>query len=123
MAGDEARGGAHRARPARAAARQRARVVAPAVDDHERVAGVRVDRDAAARAGLAPALEAGGVERAREQPAGGERVADRARAVIAARRAAVAAAPHVGRAGDLVRRGDDARTDVPRTATRPTPPA
>src|SRR3954465_11193307 len=97
MACDEPGGGTTRAGPARSAAGQRAGVEAPPVDDHEGVPGVRVDRDPAPGPGLAPAHEAGRVQRAGEQTARGERVGDRARAVVAARSAAVAAAPDVGR--------------------------
>ena len=49
VARDEPGGRAHRARPAGAAARERGRVVAAPVDDHERVAGVGVDGDALPR--------------------------------------------------------------------------
>src|SRR5215213_11425730 len=83
VAGHEARAAAHLARPARPAAGQRARIEAAAVDDHVRVPGVGVDRDARAGPRLAPAHEAGRVERALEQPRGGECVGDRAGAVIA----------------------------------------
>src|SRR6185437_11107610 len=71
-----------------------------------------------ARSGLAPAHEARRVERAREESARGERVADRARAVVAAARSAVPAAPDVRRRRDLVRRGDDATDDRSRIADR-----
>ena len=99
-------------RPARAAARERARVVAAPVHDHVGVAGVGVDRDAPARTGFAVAHEAGRGERAVEQARGGERVGDRARAVVAAGVAAVPAAVDVRRGGDLVRGRDDPADDV-----------
>src|SRR3954447_25712120 len=84
MARDEPGGGTTRARPARSAAGQRAGVAAPPVDDHEGVPGGRVDRAPAPGPRLAPAHEAGRVQRGREQPAGRERVGDRAGAVVAA---------------------------------------
>ena len=104
---DEPRELATALRPAGPAAGQRDRVKAPAGDDHPRVVGVGVDGDPAARAGIAPALKAGRVERRAEQAGGGERVADRARAVVAAGlEGAVAAAPDVGQRRDRVAGGD-----------------
>ena len=86
-----------RARPARAGFLLGDRVEAFAVDDHERVFGVRVDRDVLARPGFAVGLQLGGVLGRAEQAAAVQRVGDRARAVIAGGlERAVAAAEHVG---------------------------
>ena len=71
--------------------------------------GVGVDRDPAPRAGCSPGGEIARDERGAEQAAGGQRVADRARAVIPVgdeRR--VSAAPDVGEVGDRVAAGDHA---------------
>jgi hypothetical protein len=63
VANDVAPGGGHAARPARSAFGERDGVEAFAVDDHECVFGVGVDRDLAPRAGFAVGLEPGRVER------------------------------------------------------------
>ena len=94
--------------PARAVGAGAAGGVEPhAVDDHERVARVREDRQVAPGPGRAPVLElARGLGRA-DQPGRGERVADRARAVVGAGdERAVAAAVDVGEVGDRVAAGD-----------------
>ena len=109
MADLEARQRARRVLPARAErAVAAARVEAQPGDVHEDVAVVRVDRDPLAGAGRAPLRELAGDERGVEQPRGGERVADRARAVVAAvDERAVAAAPDVRELRDRVAAGDD----------------
>src|ERR1700761_737752 len=74
------------------------RVEGEAADDHPGVLGVGVDRDPLARAGFAPGLEAGRVQRAFQQAAAVQRVGDGAGAVVAGGfEGAVAAAPDVGR--------------------------
>src|SRR6476661_1983286 len=71
------------------------------------MAGVREHRDPLALAGLAPALEAGRVERLAEEATTVERVADGAGAVVArVLPAAVATAVLVRLAGDRVGGGD-----------------
>src|SRR3954469_7751446 len=71
------------------------------------MAAVGVDRDPGALAGTAPALEAARVERLLEEPAAGQRVADRAGGVVAqGLPPAAAAAVAVRLGGDPVRRGD-----------------
>src|SRR3954447_1536927 len=69
--------------PAAAAGARGRRVEAQAGDHGVGVTGVRVDGDPLALAGLAPALEARRVERLAQQSAAVQRVAHRARAVIA----------------------------------------
>src|SRR5207237_9431933 len=104
--------GAARAVPARAVLRHTAGVEAPAVDHHEGVAGVRVDRDVAAAAGGAVGHQRRGVELAVEQPTAVQSVGDRAGAVVApVVPRAVAAAPLVGLVLDAVARGDHAADD------------
>src|SRR3954452_4301739 len=72
------------------------------------MAGVRIDGDPLALAGLAPAHEAGRVARPADQAGGVEREGDRARAVVAVvEEAPVAAAPLVRRARDRVAGLDD----------------
>src|SRR5829696_10407078 len=105
MAGDEAGGVvAHHGAPAGSVASARAaRVEAQAGDVGPGVAGVREDGDPVAPAGLAPDLEAGGVERAGEEAAAVQGEADGARAVIAARgEGTVSSTPYVGKVVDLV---------------------
>src|ERR1700744_2121267 len=93
--------------PARAGAADR--VEGEAADDHPSVFGVGVDRDPLARAGFAPGLEAGRVERAFQQAAAVQRVGDGAGAVVAGGfEGAVAAAPDVRGHRDRVGRGDRA---------------
>ena len=76
-------------------------------DRHVGVAGVGVDRDPLARAGLAVALQRAGDQRGAEQAAAVEGEADGAGAVVAVGvPGAVAAAPDVGGGGDRVGRGD-----------------
>src|SRR5690349_2158334 len=76
-------------------------------DDHPGVAGVAVDGDPATRARFAPGGQAGRVERAFQQAAAVQRVADRARAVVARGfEGAVAATPDVGSRRDRVGGGD-----------------
>ncbi len=102
-----------RVRPAGAGFRERDRVEAPAVDDHERVFGVRVDRDVPARPRFAVGLEARGVLRRAEQAAAVQRVGDRARAVIAVGdERAVPAAPDVWARRDFIGGGDHPRDDA-----------
>src|SRR3954447_10299916 len=91
-------------------------------DDHEGMAGVRVDRHPATAPGLAPALERGRVELTVHQPGRGERERHRSRAVVrrvdprlVALDAAVAAAVAVRRACHLVGGADD-RRDLRRRA-------
>ena len=87
--------------PARAGAADG--VEGEAGDHHPGVFGVGVDGDPLARAGFAPGLQAGRVERAFEEAAAVQGEADRARAVIAGGfEGAVAAAPDVGGGGDRV---------------------
>src|SRR6201996_9026642 len=107
MAGDETFRRVHPAGvPARAGAADR--VEGEAADHHPRVFGVGVDRDPLARAGFAPGLEAGRVERAFQQAATVEGVGDGAGAVVTGGfEGGVAAAPDVGGVGDRVGRGDD----------------
>ena len=85
VARDVAGGGGHRARPARARLLLGDRVEAFAVHHHQRVFGVRVDRDVLARARFAVGLETGRVLGRAQQAAAVQRVGDRARAVIAGR--------------------------------------
>ena len=83
-------------------------VEAQAGDRHVHVAGVRVDRDPLALAGLSPAEVVVRGERALQQAGAAQRVGDRARAVVArVLPATVAAAPLVGQLRDLVAGGDD----------------
>ena len=104
----EPAGVAHRLLPARAVRAAAARVEAQAGDRHVHVAGVRVDRDPLALAGLTPAEVVVRGERALQQAAAAQRVGDRAGAVVAGvDPAAVTAAPLVGELRDLVARGDD----------------
>ena len=111
-----ARGRAHVRLPARALVGAPAGVEAQAGDDHEGVAGVGVDRDPLALAGLAPAHEAGRVERLVEHPGAVEGVGHRARAVVArVLPRAVPAAVLVRLGGDPVAGGDD-RLDQRRRA-------
>ena len=113
MTDDVAARRAERARPARAAFLLGDRVEAFAVDDHEGVFGVGVDRDVLARAGFAVGLQLRGVLGRAEQAAAVQRVGDRARAVVAGRlEGAVAAAVDVRPRGDFVARGDHARDDA-----------
>ena len=108
VAHDVARGGAHVGLPAGALVGAAAGVEAQAGDDHERVAALGVDRDPRALAGLAPALEAGGVERLVEHPGAVEGVGHRARAVVAGvLPPAVPAAVLVRLLGDAVAGLDD----------------
>ena len=75
---------------------------------HEHVARAGPDRHPLAGPGLAPGHERARGERRLEQPGGGEREGDRARAVVArVQPLAVAAAPQVRRARDDVARLDD----------------
>src|SRR4051794_1562443 len=75
--------------------------------DHPGVAGVGVDGDPLAGAGFSPGLQAGRVERAFEEAAAVQGVADRAGAVVAfGFEGAVAAAPDVWGGGDRVAGGD-----------------
>src|SRR3954467_3349767 len=91
--------------PARAGAADG--VEGDAGDDHPGMAGIGVDGDPLAGTRFSPGLEAGRVERAFEEAAAVQRVADRARAVVAFRfEGAVAAAPDVGGGGDRVAGGD-----------------
>src|SRR3954452_10156020 len=101
---------AHDGGPAGAAAATwAARVPAKARDVRPGVPAVGEDRDPVAAAGLAPDLEAGRVERAGEEPSPMQRIADGARAVVAARaERSVGASPDVGQVVDLVGRLDHA---------------
>src|SRR5215217_2654619 len=93
--------------PARAFLALAGRVEARARDHDVRVAGLAVDGDPLALARLAPAHEAGGVERLVEQPRAVKRVRHGARAVVArVLEVAVATAVLVRLVGDLVGRGD-----------------
>src|SRR5215213_6321251 len=98
---------AHAGLPARAARPAAARVEAQTRDDHEDVAVVGEDRHPLAAALVAPAHEAGGVQRRRQEARTGQRERDRSGAVVAVvLPGAVAAAPLVGLTGDLVAGGD-----------------
>src|SRR4051812_6033427 len=93
--------------PARAFLTRAGRVEARTRDDDVGVAGLAVDGDPLALAGLAPAHEAGRVERLVEQPGAVQRIRDGARAVVArVLEVPVAAAVLVRLVGDAVRGGD-----------------
>src|SRR4051812_22242837 len=107
MAHDVARRGARLRAPARTVLAVARRVEPQAADDDEGVAGVRVDGDPRALAGLPEALELARVHRLREQAAAVQRVADGSGAVVArVLPAAVAAAVLVRLVGDGVGRRD-----------------
>ena len=118
VAGHEPRPRAPGVRPARARLSDGARVVTPAVDDHEGVSGVRVDRHVAAAAAYAVAHEAGGVQWGGQQAGSVQRVGDRAGAVVArVAEGAVAAAIAVVGPRDSVCRTDQALEPAAATAT------